>query len=113
MADALRQTDIRTLKGIGPAQSQKLNRLGIHTIQDLLLHLPHRYEDRTRITPIAALNVEQGAVIEGDVVQVAVQFGRRRSLVVTLRDTSGQLTLRFFHFSKAQQNVHRVLPHLF
>ena len=112
MADALRQTDIRTLKGIGQAQSQKLNRLGIYSIQDLLLHLPHRYEDRTRITPIAALNVEQGAVIEGDVVQVAVQFGRRRSLVVTLRDNSGQLTLRFFHFSKAQQKGLEAKPRL-
>ena len=52
MADALGQISIAELKGIGPAQSQKLSRLNLYTLQDLMLHLPHRYEDRTRLTPI-------------------------------------------------------------
>jgi len=103
MGDALRQIPIERLKGVGPTQSQKLSRLGIHSIQDLLLHLPHRFEDRTRLTAIANLKVDQGAVIEGVIVGSEVQFGRRRSLIVTLRDDSGQISIRFFHFSKAQQ----------
>ena len=103
MAEALGQISIGELKGIGPAQSQKLSRLNLYTLQDLILHLPHRYEDRTRLTPIVYLTPDQGAVIEGDVVQTQIQFGRRRSLLVTLRDDTGQIAIRFFHFSKAQQ----------
>jgi len=103
MADALGQISIAELKGIGPAQSQKLSRLNLYTLQDLMLHLPHRYEDRTRLTPIVNLVPDQGAVIEGDVVHTQIQFGRRRSLLVTLRDDTGQIAIRFFHFSKAQQ----------
>jgi len=103
MADALGQISIAELKGIGPAQSQKLSRLNLYTLQDLMLHLPHRYEDRTRLTPIVYLAPDQGAVIEGDVVHTQIQFGRRRSLLVTLRDDTGQIAIRFFHFSKAQQ----------
>jgi ATP-dependent DNA helicase RecG len=103
MADALGQISIGELKGIGPAQSQKLSRLNLYTLQDLMLHLPHRYEDRTRVTPIVYLAPDHGAVIEGDVVHTQIQFGRRRSLVVTLRDETGQIAIRFFHFSKAQQ----------
>lgn len=103
MADALGQISIGELKGIGPAQRQKLGRLNLYTLQDLLLHLPHRYEDRTRLTPIVYLAPDQGAVIEGDVVHTQIQFGRRRSLLVTLRDDTGQIAIRFFHFSKAQQ----------
>jgi|TARA_B110000091_G_scaffold44483_2_gene48618 ATP-dependent DNA helicase RecG len=103
MADALGQISIGELKGIGPAQSQKLSRLNLYTLQDLMLHLPHRYEDRTRVTPIVYLAPDHGAVIEGDVVHTQIQFGRRRSLIVTLRDETGQIAIRFFHFSKAQQ----------
>lgn len=103
MADALGQISIGELKGIGPAQSQKLSRLNLYTLQDLMLHLPHRYEDRTRVTPIVYLAPDHGAVIEGDVVHTQIKFGRRRSLIVTLRDETGQIAIRFFHFSKAQQ----------
>ena len=103
MADALGQISIGELKGIGPAQSQKLSRLNLYTLQDLMLHLPHRYEDRTRVTPIVYLAPDHGAVIEGDVVHTQIQFSRRRSLIVTLRDETGQIAIRFFHFSKAQQ----------
>jgi ATP-dependent DNA helicase RecG len=85
MADALGQISIGELKGIGPAQSQKLSRLNLYTLQDLMLHLPHRYEDRTRVTPIVYLAPDHGAVIEGDVVHTQIQFGRRRSLIAPPR----------------------------
>ena len=73
---------LTTLSGVGAAISDKLSRLGIHNLQDLLFHLPIRYEDRTRITPIADLRPEQYATIEGVVQTCEVAFGRRPILTV-------------------------------
>ena len=95
--------DVTVLKGVGDKLAQRLARLGIHNLQDLLFHLPIRYEDRTRIMPIGQLHVGDAGVVEGDVVSSDVVTGRRRSLQVTLRDNTGFLALRFFHFSAAQQ----------
>lgn len=55
---------LTTLSGVGVAIAEKLGRLGIFNLQDLLFHFPMRYEDRTRITPIADLRPEQYATIE-------------------------------------------------
>lgn len=82
---------------------QKLSGLGIRTVQDLLFHLPLRYQDRTRVTPIAALQAGNDCVIEGEIKAADIAFGRRRSLVCRLQDGSGTITLRFFHFSAAQK----------
>jgi ATP-dependent DNA helicase RecG len=70
---------------------------------DPLFLLPARYEDRTRITPLGALRHGSRAVVEGEVQLADVVFRRRRSLLVKISDGSGLLTLRFFHFSRAQQ----------
>src|SRR5690606_14361005 len=70
---------------------------------DPLFLLPHRYEDRTRITAIGSLVAGARAVVEGEVQLADVVFRRRRSLLVRISDGSGFLTLRFFHFSRAQQ----------
>jgi ATP-dependent DNA helicase RecG len=78
-------------------------RLGVARIQDLLFVLPLRYEDRTRIEPIGALAPGTRAAIEGEVQLTDVAFRRRRQLVSRISDGSGSLTLRFFHFSAAQQ----------
>nr|WP_284047838.1 ATP-dependent DNA helicase RecG [Halomonas gemina] len=94
---------VTELKGVGEALALKLARLGIERVSDLLFHLPLRYQDRTRITPIATLRAGHEAVVEGEVVAGEVVRGRRRSLLVRLRDGSGILSLRFFHFSPAQQ----------
>ena len=91
------------LKGIGPAMADKLAGLGIYSALDLLFHLPSRYQDRTQIQPIAALRRGDAAMIEGEITQCKIAFGRRRSLLCTLRDNSGCITLRFFHFSSAQK----------
>ena len=100
---------VSSLKGVGPKLADKLARLGIRDKQQMLFHLPLRYEDRTRVTPIAALQPGRGAVFEGEVLQSGVRFrsgGRsRRVLLVKLADRSGILTLRFFHFNAAQQNL--------
>ncbi|MGP9663641.1 ATP-dependent DNA helicase RecG [Halomonas citrativorans] len=94
---------VTALKGVGEALALKLSRLGIEHVSDLLFHLPLRYQDRTRLTPIGLLRAGQEAVIEGEVTASDVVKGRRRSLLVRLRDGSGILSLRFFHFSPAQQ----------
>lgn len=95
---------VTELKGVGKALAEKLSRLSIVSLQDLLFHLPHRYEDRTRIIPMGSLRVGDVAVIEGEVMKADLVMGRRRSLQVTLKDSSGFLVLRFFHFNAAQKN---------
>ncbi|CAM3903140.1 ATP-dependent DNA helicase RecG [Vreelandella rituensis] len=97
------QAPVTSLKGVGDALALKLARLRLETVADLLFHLPLRYQDRTRITPIGMLKAGQEAVVEGEVTACDVVKGRRRSLLVRLRDGAGILSLRFFHFSPAQQ----------
>lgn len=95
---------VTTLKGVGAALAATLAKLGIHSLQDLLFHLPHRYEDRTRIIPMGSLRVGDVGVAEGEVVKTDLVMGRRRSLQVTLKDSSGFLVMRFFHFNAAQKS---------
>ena len=95
---------VTQLKGVGNALAEKLAKLGITSLQDLLFHLPHRYEDRTRVIPMGSLRIGDVAVVEGEVMKADLIMGRRRSLQVTLRDNSGFLVMRFFHFNAAQKN---------
>ena len=94
---------VTALKGVGAALAEKLGKVGLETLQDVLFHLPLRYQDRTRIVPIGALRPGQDAVVEGIVAGADVVMGRRRSLLVRLQDGSGTLSLRFYHFSQAQK----------
>ena len=94
---------IKELRGVGPQLSQKLSKLGLNNLQDLLFHLPLRYIDRTKITPIGSLQPLTDVVLEGQIRTSDVVFGRRRSLVCKLQDDTGTTVLRFFHFSRAQQ----------
>jgi ATP-dependent DNA helicase RecG len=95
---------VRELHGVGPALANKLAEYGVHRVEDLLFHLPLRYQDRTRLTAIAAAQEGADVVIEGEVRAADIVFGRRRSLVARIQDGSGTLTLRFFHFSAAQKH---------
>ena len=87
------------------ALAPKLARLGVEQPQDILFVLPARYEDRTRVLPIGALQPGMRAVVEGEVMLAQVAFRRRRSLLVRLADGAGTLTLRFFYFSNAQREA--------
>lgn len=102
-APGLDQVSVTALKGVGSQLALKLQKLGINSLQDLLFHLPLRYMDRTRVTPIAALQPLANVVIEGEVRASDVVFGRRRSLLCRLQDGTGTVSLRFFHFSNAQK----------
>ncbi|MCC4274345.1 ATP-dependent DNA helicase RecG [Marinomonas communis] len=103
MIDALETQDIKELKGVGAAMAEKLAKLHIHTVQDALFHLPIRYQDRTRVVPIGQLRFGDEAVIEGEVSGCEIKMGKRRSLICRVRDHSGSLCLRFFHFNAAQK----------
>lgn len=95
---------VHCLGGVGNRIADRLSRLGIVTIKDLLFHLPVRYQDRTRILPIGSLQIGQEAVVEGEVLLTEVRYGRRRMLLSRIGDGTGFLTLRFFHFSATQKN---------
>ncbi len=99
--EAMPTTD---LNGVGPGLAQKLEKLGILTVQDLLFHLPLRYEDRTHLTPLAELRAGYSCLIEGEVLDSKVELGRRRSLLVQLQDDTGRIGLRFYYFTAAQKN---------
>ena len=95
---------LTSLSGVGAAIAEKLSRIGIQNVQDLLFHLPMRYEDRTRITPISDVRPESFATIEGYVQHTEVQFGRRPILSVTLSDGTSKIMLKFFNFNAGMKN---------
>lgn len=103
MTGSVEPKGITNLRGVGPQIAAKLARLHIHTISDVLFHLPHRYEDRTSVTPLGALLPDLNVVVQGEIELSQVTYGRRRSLLVRISDGTGSLIIRLFHFSRAQQ----------
>jgi len=91
------------LKGVGPALAKKLEKLGLFRVEDLLFLLPLRYEDRTQLVKIGALVAGSRCLVTGEVLLSETVYRGRRNLLVRISDGSGQLTLRFFHFSRQQQ----------
>ncbi|MCC8538630.1 ATP-dependent DNA helicase RecG [Xanthomonas axonopodis pv. poinsettiicola] len=97
------QAALSSLPGVGPKVAEKFAARGIVSVQDLWLHLPLRYEDRTRLTTIAHLQSGVPAQIEGRVDAVERGFRFRPVLRVAVSDDShGSVVLRFFHFRAAQ-----------
>ena len=94
---------LTVLKGVGPALAKKLEKLGLHRVEDLLFLLPLRYEDRTQLVKIGALVAGARCLVSGEVLLAETAYRGRRNLLVRVSDGSGQLTLRFFHFSRQQQ----------
>lgn len=84
---------------ISASTQQRLHKLGIYSLRDVLFHLPLRYQDRTRLTPINTLRLNDHALIEGEIISQLIQRGRRNSLICVLQDQTGIITLRFFHFN--------------
>jgi ATP-dependent DNA helicase RecG len=87
------------------APQKAMERLGLRRDIDLALHLPLRYEDETRVTPVAALRDGEPAQVEGVVRSCQIEFRPRRQLVVRLADDSGELTLRFLNFYPSHQKL--------
>ncbi|PIE45822.1 MAG: ATP-dependent DNA helicase RecG [Gammaproteobacteria bacterium] len=98
-------SDVQALPGVGPAVAQKLGKRHIHQVADFLFLLPYKYQDRTRITAVNDLIYGEYAQVLVTVERARVQYGRQRSLVIDCYDDSGFLTVRLFHFSKAQMKL--------
>jgi len=93
-------TPVDRLRGVGPAISEKLRAKGLNTVQDVLLNLPRRYEDRRKRRMIAEAPIGERSVIEGNVAWLdEVRARRGRRLEVRLRDDAGDhLMLLWFHY---------------
>ncbi len=96
---------LTALKGVGPRMAERLERLGLRSVEDLLFHLPYKYQDRTRVVAIGSLQPGVEAVIEGEIEVCDIKFGKRRSLLCRMGDGSGSIMLRFFHFSAKQKQA--------
>ena len=77
ITDNLDRLPVTVLKGVGPRVAGRLERLGLRTVQDVLFHLPLRYEDRTRVVPMGSLRPGDQAVVQGEVELAEVHFGRQ------------------------------------
>lgn len=95
---------VAVLKGVGPRLAGQLARLGVERIGDLLCLLPIRYEDRTAVQPLGGVRPGTKVLVEGELELAEVVFRRRRSLLCRIADGTGAITLRFFHFNRAQQH---------
>ncbi|MFA0088604.1 ATP-dependent DNA helicase RecG [Vibrio sp. 10N.261.51.F12] len=104
MAQLLSAISLTSLTGVGAKVAEKLAKVGLHTVQDLLFHLPHRYEDRTRIYPIVKLHAGLWGSVQGKIMSSDVNFGRKKMLSVKISDGNGTVTLRFFNFTAAMKN---------
>ncbi|MGF1751243.1 ATP-dependent DNA helicase RecG [Vibrio cionasavignyae] len=104
MAQLLSAISLTSLNGVGAKVAEKLAKVGLHNVQDLLFHLPHRYEDRTRIYPIVKLHAGLWGSVQGKIMSSDVSFGRKKMLTVKVSDGNGTITLRFFNFTAAMKN---------
>jgi len=100
----LSQVALTTLKGVGPSMAKRLEKLSLFSVQDLLFHLPLRYEDRTRISSIRECIVGTHTNIIGEITSNQLTHGKRRMLVVNVNDGTGNLQLCFFSFSAGLKN---------
>lgn len=100
---SLTDIGVETLKGVGPKLKEKLAKLEINSVLDLLFHLPHRYEDRTQVTPLIETQDGERVMLKVIIEHSQIQYGKRRSLVCRASDLTAHIDFRFFHFGKSQQ----------
>ncbi|TAK64498.1 ATP-dependent DNA helicase RecG [Methylobacter sp.] len=96
---------VGVLTGIGAQTANRLQKLGLCTLQDLVFHLPLRYEDRTRVYPIRSLKPGMTVLISGKVEFIDVLPRGRKGLVCRISDGTGFINLKFFHFTASQHNA--------
>lgn len=100
----LSQVALTTLKGVGPSMAKRLEKLSLLSVQDLLFHLPLRYEDRTRVSTIRECLVGTHTNIIGEITSNQITHGKRRMMVVNVTDGTGNVQLCFFSFSASLKN---------
>lgn len=95
---------LSALKGVGAKVAERLNKIGLLTVEDLLFHLPLHYQDRTRVYPIKDIKDGMQVTVQGEILSSQVQFGKRRILKCKISDGEGIATMSFFHFNAGQKN---------
>src|SRR5438874_13252949 len=91
---------VTTLYGVGPERASQLARLGIRTVEDLLLHKPSRYEDRKQLRPIAELELHQPAITHGKIVALGTKWFRKHTksvFEIILDDGTARLHCRWWN----------------
>ena len=97
---------IISISGLGKKTSDRLNQLGIHSLEHLLFHLPSRYQDKTSITPLSSASVNDEILIEASIDRIEVIPSRQRQLLCYLSDNQNhRVLLRFFHFTQYQKQA--------
>jgi ATP-dependent DNA helicase RecG len=107
--DEVLQTALQYLKGVGPRKAADFARANLHTIEDLLYRFPLRYEDRSRLRPIASLKQGETVSISGEIVQCGLRATRRpgfRIFEALIRDASGSARVAWFNSSFLQDQLH-------
>jgi ATP-dependent DNA helicase RecG len=108
-SDEVLQTPLQYLKGVGPRKAADFARAGLHTLEDLLYRFPLRYEDRSRLRPIASLHEGETVTISGEIVQCGLRATRRpgfRIFEALVRDASGATRVSWFNSSYLQDQLH-------
>jgi len=108
----LSQLPTQHLQGIGSRLAEQLAKLGIYSVQDILFHLPLRYQDRTRVYPLASLTVGDHVVIDGHITTVTSPRVGKTRLLCQMRDATGRIYLRFFHVNPAQRTTLKEGAHI-
>ncbi|MCU7939337.1 MAG: ATP-dependent DNA helicase RecG [gamma proteobacterium symbiont of Bathyaustriella thionipta] len=99
------EQSIIVLKGVGEKMLERFAKRSLFTLNDLLFHLPVRYQDKTRVVPISTLRVGDSALVSGELIQCKTHTARRAVLTCEINDGSGVISLRFFHFNKQQASA--------
>ncbi|NQY43055.1 MAG: ATP-dependent DNA helicase RecG [Legionellales bacterium] len=93
---------VTVIKGVGNVIEKKLNKLGIYVVRDIIFHLPIKYLDKTRITPLGDIRENTSILVQGEIIKSKVIFAKKRMLLVNISDNNGYINLRFFNFSEYQ-----------
>lgn len=96
------------LSGVGPRIAERLARIHILTIEDLLFHLPLRYEDRTRVQCMNKMIVGENYVIDGVIKNISFPLRGRTKLLLDVEDATGKMALRFFNLSQYQKRLFQI-----
>ena len=98
--------DLKSLNGLGEKTTQKLNLIGIYTIEHLLFHLPYRYQDKTSIISLKKAQINTEVLVELKINYIEEIYTRQRQLICYLTDNTQQtMILRFFYFTKYQKQL--------
>ena len=105
---------VTTLKGVGPKKAEALSRLGIRTLEDLVLFFPRTYEDRSSVTDIDQLRTGDKCLVKGRVIRKYVnRYGRKQRLVLKVKDHTGGIEVVFFNASYIAKAVQEGEEYLF